>query len=82
MEYDLELEKVIDKIKTKKAKRVLVQLPDGLKMQAVDIVDFIEEKTDAEVHLWSGSNYGGCDLPVLPKEMEYDLVVHFGHNEF
>ena len=35
-DYDLELEKVAEKIKKEKAKTVLIQLPDGLKPKAPD----------------------------------------------
>lgn len=82
MEYDLELDKVVKKIKDSKAKMVLLQFPDGLKTKAIEVVDFIDKETEADVHIWSGSNYGGCDLPVLPEDLKYDLLIHFGHNEF
>ena len=41
MEYDLELDRVVNEIKKQKAKRVLVQLPDGLKPKAKEIVDVL-----------------------------------------
>ncbi len=81
--YDLELDKVISKIKKSKAKFVLLQFPDGLKVYATAIVDFLEKKTNAEFLIWLGSCYGACDTPVLPKKIEekIDLVIQFGHNE-
>ena len=81
--YDLELDKIISEIKSKKAKLVLLQFPDGLKPYATSIVDFLENKTDAEFLIWLESCFGACDIPVLGKEMEkkIDLVVQFGHNE-
>jgi len=42
--YDLELDKVISEIKSKKAKLVLLQFPDGLKPYATAIVDYLEDK--------------------------------------
>ena len=41
MDYDLELNKIIETVKKNKYKTVLLQLPDGLKPKAKDIVDLI-----------------------------------------
>ena len=62
MKYDLELDKVIKEIKKNKAKTVCIQLPDGLKPKAKEIVDAIESATKAHVLIWAGSNFGACDL--------------------
>ncbi|MBU1129101.1 MAG: diphthamide synthesis protein [Nanoarchaeota archaeon] len=81
--YDFELEKVVVKINTNKAKLVLLQFPDGLKPYATTIVDFLESKTKAEFLIWMGSCFGACDTPLLGKELDnkIDLVIQFGHNE-
>jgi 2-(3-amino-3-carboxypropyl)histidine synthase len=81
--YDLELEKLILKIKKEKAKTVLLQFPDGLKPYATSIVDYLEKETNSEFIIWMESCFGACDTPILGKEMEnkIDLVVQFGHNE-
>ena len=78
MEYDLELNKVVKEINKNKVKTTLIQLPDGLKPKAVDIVKYLESKTNSKVFIWAGSCYGACDLP----SGEYDLVVQFGHNKW
>lgn len=77
MKYGLELEKVVDKIKTSGAKKVLVQLGDGLKPRGTEIVKFIESKTEAKIFLWLDTCYGMCDTP----NVDVDLIVQFGHNE-
>ena len=81
--YDFELEKVVVKINTNKAKLVLLQFPDGLKPYATTIVDFLESKTKAEFLIWMGSCFGACDTPLLGKELDnkIDLVIQFGHSE-
>ena len=43
MEYELELERACEEIKKAKAKRVCVQLPDGLKPQAEKIAKELKE---------------------------------------
>jgi 2-(3-amino-3-carboxypropyl)histidine synthase len=80
--YDLELNKVISLIKKEKAKLVLLQFPDGLKPYATAVVDYLEEKTNAEFLIWLESCFGACDLPVgLDKiKPKIDLVIQFGHN--
>ncbi len=77
MEYDLELEKVLNTIKDKNAKTVLIQLGDGLKPQGTSIVNFLEKNSEAKVFLWLDSCFGVCDVP----KTDVDLVVQFGHNE-
>ena len=74
-EYGLELERIIDEIKKVDAKKVLVQLPDGLKPWAMVISDFIEEKSSASVRIFLGDCFGACDVP----DSECDLVIQFGH---
>jgi 2-(3-amino-3-carboxypropyl)histidine synthase len=78
MEYDLEIEKVIEK--SKEAKRILLQLPDGLKEEACEIAEKIESKGKI-VFIWAGSCFGACDIPRIPKEFNIDLILHFGHSK-
>ncbi len=81
--YDLELDRIISEIKTKKAKLVLLQFPDGLKPYATSVVDFLREKTNSEFLIWIGTCYGACDSPTGIEDLKpkIDLVIQFGHNE-
>ncbi len=83
--YDLELDKIVENIKKQKAKLVLLQFPDGLKLHSTDIVDYLMEKTNNKVEflIWFDTCFGACDIPVFPKEIEkkIDLTIQFGHNE-
>jgi len=81
--YNLELEKVVSEIKKSKAKTVLLQFPEGLKPYSTAVVDYLEQKTNAEFLIWLESCFGACDTPnglenIKPK---IDLVIQFGHNE-
>ncbi|MAH03646.1 hypothetical protein CMI39_02560 [Candidatus Pacearchaeota archaeon] len=78
--YDLELNRVISLIKKEKAKLVLLQFPDGLKPYATAVVDYLEEKTNAEFLIWLESCFGACDLPTGLENIKIDLVIQFGHN--
>ncbi len=78
--YNLHIDKAIKEIKSSKAKRVCIQLPDGLKPKAKEIVDKLKKQTKAELIIWAGSCYGACDTPEL-KKLKVDLLIQFGHNE-
>lgn len=77
MKYDLEIEKVIKTIKKEKAKLVCLQLPEGLKKEALRITNEIESKTNASCLVWLDTCYGACDIPNLKN---IDLLVQFGHS--
>lgn len=79
--YNLEIERILKKIEESSPKRVCVQLPDGLKPNAKEIVDAINAKfPDVRVLIWSGSNFGACDLPMDVKRLNVDLLIHVGHS--
>ena len=81
-EYDLELDRVVSRIKAEKAKTVCIQLPDGLKPKAKEIADEIEKQTNARVIIWLGSCFGACDIPVEVKRLEVELLIQWGHSEW
>ena len=80
--YDQELQKAIAEVKDSKAKLVCIQLPDGMKPMAQDIVDGITAATGARVLIWLGSNFGACDIPLGVKNLGVDLMICWGHNPF
>lgn len=81
-EYELEFDKVVKKIREKNAKRVLLQLPDGLKNKAKQIQERLQTETGVQILIWAGSNYGACDIPQSINKLGVDLLVHYGHSEF
>jgi len=85
LDYDLELERVVKEIKKQKAKRVLIQLPEGLKPQATLIVDELKNQTKGKVGflIWLDSCFGACDVPAKEAEtLGIDLIVQFGHSNW
>lgn len=80
--FSLELDKVIAQINERGAKNVLIQLPDGLKNQAKDVVDRLEEETQASIYLWFSSCFGACDLPLGLDVLGIDLMIQWGHNRY
>ena len=81
-DYDLELERAVQEIKKNKAKLVCIQLPDGLKPKAQEIVDYLTKETKARILIWLGSNFGACDIPIELKNVKVDLLLSWGHNPF
>ena len=79
IEFDLELDNAVKKIKQDKAKLVCIQLPDGLKPQAKEIKDYLEKNTSADIIIWFNSCYGACDIPNIK---EADLLIQWGHSEW
>lgn len=80
--FDLELERVTQEIKNRKAKQVVIQLPDGLKQRAKEIIDHIEKNTGVDTFIWMSSTFGACDIPLGLDSLNIDLLIQWGHNRF
>ncbi len=72
---------MITEIMNRNAKRVLLQLPEGLRRFASRLSRLVEENTDALAMVSIDPCHGACDLPVSQAKMlKVDLIVHFGHS--
>ncbi len=80
--YDIDLGEIVDWIKEKKFNKVAIQIPDGFKLHAMEISDFISENSGAEVYIWGGSTYGACDIPVGLEKLGIKAIIQFGHARF
>lgn len=81
--YDLEERKLIRSIKERKAKRVVLQFPEGLRQHAFRIARAVEEAAGVEAVISADPCYGACDLAEdALRTVEGDLLVHYGHAEF
>lgn len=80
--HDFELENLIESIKSNDNRLVALQVPEGLKMQALSMMDTIEDSTSAQVILAADPCYGACDLVHdKMKMMGVELVAHMGHSQ-
>jgi len=80
--YHLELERVTEEIKKRNANRILLQLPDGMRPFAYQMVKAITLATGSHVFLSGDSCYGACDVALnQARELDVDLLVHYGHSE-
>lgn len=79
----LDIKKAIQEIRKKKAKTVVLQLPEGLKGKTLEIIERIEGKTNAKVVAVMDPVWGACDLAETEmKEFNADLLVHLGHAKY
>lgn len=77
--FDFEEERIKQEIKRLGAKRVLLQMPQGLKPQAAKIAQTIEA-SGAVAIISADPCYGACDIALHEAEgLGADLIVHFGH---
>jgi 2-(3-amino-3-carboxypropyl)histidine synthase len=79
--FDFEEERIKQRIAKLEAKRVLLQMPEGLKPEGTRIAKIVE-KTGALPIISADPCYGACDLATAEAErLGVDLIVHFGHSK-
>ena len=79
--FDFEEERVKQVILKLGAKRVLIQLPEGLKPESPLIAKNIE-KLGVQPVISADPCYGACDLAIAEAEsLGVDLIVHYGHSK-
>jgi len=77
--FDFEEERLKQEIVKLGAKRVLIQLPEGLKSEAPRLAKIVE-KVGALPIISADPCYGACDLATSEAEsLGADLIVHYGH---
>jgi len=75
-------EEILGKLNKAKGKKVFLQVPEGLKMGALDLMDFLE-KDGIGVLLFLEPCFGACDLrDKEAKTLGCDLLLHIGHSDF
>ncbi|MEM5800470.1 MAG: diphthamide biosynthesis enzyme Dph2 [Candidatus Aenigmatarchaeota archaeon] len=76
------MEEAIKKLKKIKAKKVLVQFPEGLKLRIQEISKKLE-KEGFDVVLCLEPCFGACDIrDEEAKRLGCDAILHIGHEEF
>jgi 2-(3-amino-3-carboxypropyl)histidine synthase len=79
--YNFEIPKTIWRIRQTGAKRVALQMPEGLVMFATTIADIIETFTEADSVIMGDVTYGACCVDdYTAKALGVDLLVHYGHS--
>jgi len=82
MTLDFEKDFLIEELKKRKPKKVLVQLAEGIKKNSPEISQWIEE-LGIECIFSGETCWGACSVSVQEAEaIGADLIVHFGHAQF
>src|SRR3989338_4558469 len=78
----MQTDNLVAEIKKTGAKRVMIQVPGGLKVKLTEIITKLEENDITAVASVSPS-YGACDLADdEAKQHRCELLVHIGHSKF
>jgi len=79
LSFSLEEKRLTTEIQKNKAKKVLIQLPEGLKPYAPRIATIVED-AGAQCFILADPCYGACDLAFDDaRALAADLIVHYGH---
>ncbi|XP_006863297.1 PREDICTED: diphthamide biosynthesis protein 1 [Chrysochloris asiatica] len=79
--YNFEIPKTIWRIQQARAKKVALQMPEGLLLFACTMVDILERYTGAEVMVMGDVTYGACCVDdFTARALGADFLVHYGHS--
>ncbi|XP_072834812.2 LOW QUALITY PROTEIN: 2-(3-amino-3-carboxypropyl)histidine synthase subunit 1 [Pogona vitticeps] len=79
--YNFEIYKTVWRIKQAGAKRVALQMPEGLLLFACTLADIIERFTGAEAVVMGDVTYGACCVDdFTARALGADFLVHYGHS--
>lgn len=85
MPYTIDLDPVVSLARSQGYRRIVLQMPDGLKQYAYRLAQRLsEDLPGVEVLIHMDHNYGACDLqyPQLWEALRPDLIVHIGHSPY
>lgn len=79
--YNFEVHKSVWRIREAKAKRVALQMPEGLLMYATTLADIIEDFSGAEVVIMGDVTYGACCVDdYTARALDAEFLIHYGHS--
>ncbi|KAK2505073.1 hypothetical protein MC885_018786 [Smutsia gigantea] len=79
--YNFEIPKTIWRIQQAQAKKVALQMPEGLLLFACTLVDILERFAEAEVMVMGDVTYGACCVDdFTARALGADFLVHYGHS--
>ncbi|ODV89987.1 hypothetical protein CANCADRAFT_31086 [Tortispora caseinolytica NRRL Y-17796] len=81
--YDFEIPKTVFNVRKQEAKRVALQMPEGLLIFACTIADIIEQfcPTVQDVVVMGDVTYGACCVDdYTAKALDCDMMVHYAHS--
>lgn len=79
-EFDFDLNRIINTIKSKNYKTIGLQFPEGFKRKAVNIAKELENETGADIIISGNPCFGACDVDAALAG-KVDIMFHFGHSK-
>ena len=80
IDYDYKINTIKEKIVELDAKNIILQFPEGLKTDAINVANDIQEvMPSVNVIIDADPCFGACDLADNKVNRHIDLVVHFAH---
>jgi len=84
-DYDFELKRVANIVKALRAKRIIIQLPEGLQRCVEMIVSELQRyvESDIDIVVTLNPSFGACLIDEYTADsIGANLIVHFGHLEY
>ncbi|KAG7882355.1 hypothetical protein KL937_000926 [Ogataea polymorpha] len=79
--YNFEIHKTVWNVRKNNAKRVCLQMPEGLLIYSMVIADIIEQFCNAEVLVMGDVSYGACCIDdYTARALDCDMIVHYAHS--
>ncbi|CCE79766.1 Piso0_001854 [Millerozyma farinosa CBS 7064] len=79
--YNFEIHKTVWNIKKHNAKRVALQMPEGLLIYSLIISDILENFCGVETVVMGDVSYGACCIDdYTARALDCDLIVHYAHS--
>ena len=79
--YNFEIHKTVWNIRRQNAKRVALQMPEGLLIYSLIISDILEEFCQVETLVMGDISYGACCIDdFTARSLDCDFIVHYAHS--
>lgn len=79
--YNFEIHKTVWNIRKNGAKRVALQMPEGLLIYALVLSDILEQFCNVETVVMGDVSYGACCIDdYTARKLECDFIVHYAHS--
>jgi len=79
--YNFEIHKTVWNIKKNGAKRVALQMPEGLLIYSLIISDILEQFCEVETVVMGDVSYGACCIDdFTARALDCDFIVHYAHS--
>ncbi|CEP61334.1 2-(3-amino-3-carboxypropyl)histidine synthase LALA0_S03e00540g [Lachancea lanzarotensis] len=79
--YNFEIHKTVWNIRKHNAKRVALQMPEGLLIYALVVSDILEQFCNCESVVMGDVSYGACCIDdFTARSLDCDFIVHYAHS--